>query len=185
MRNISDKGRTTGMKRIDPIETFRKDLISTNIALKEELDDIVRTSQELILKIYKLARDERISPRMDLKKNPNLIGNLMFSNKRIEKMENRECEVLTPKADNPRIQQLKHKSRFAIKEGKPISKIKAYQIRDGIFEAVLDKFYVDPTLIAYGEDNRDWGGAFGVYRGLSESIPYHRLLMHLYQKPQL
>lgn len=139
------------------------------------MDDIVRTSQELILKIYKLARDERISPRMDLKKNPNLIGNLMFSNKRIEKMENRECEVLTPKADNPRIQQLKHKSRFAIKEGKPISKIKAYQIRDGIFEAVLDKFYVDPTLIAYGEDNRDWGGAFGVYRGLSESIPYHRL----------
>ncbi|MEZ4605565.1 MAG: hypothetical protein R2865_01840 [Deinococcales bacterium] len=29
-------------------------------------------------------------------------------------------------------------------------------------------------MIAYGE-NRDWGGAFGVYRGLTEALPYHRL----------
>ncbi|MBQ3866826.1 MAG: dehydrogenase, partial [Clostridia bacterium] len=32
----------------------------------------------------------------------------------------------------------------------------------------------DPTLIAYGEDNRDWGGAFGVYKKMTEAIPYHR-----------
>jgi len=30
-------------------------------------------------------------------------------------------------------------------------------------------------LVAYGEENRDWGGAFAVYRGLTESLPYHRL----------
>ena len=39
----------------------------------------------------------------------------------------------------------------------------------------FDKFYVDPTLVAFGEENRDWGGAFAVYRGLTESLPYHRL----------
>ena len=44
-----------------------------------------------------------------------------------------------------------------------------------IFEAILDRFYVDPTLVAYGEENRDWGGAFAVYRGLTEALPYHRL----------
>jgi len=54
-------------------------------------------------------------------------------------------------------------------------RIRVYQLRDGIFEAILDKFYKDPTLIAYGEENRDWGGAFAVYRGLTESLPYHRL----------
>jgi 2-oxoisovalerate dehydrogenase E1 component len=27
----------------------------------------------------------------------------------------------------------------------------------------------------YGEENRDWGGAFAVYRGLTEALPYHRL----------
>ena len=30
-------------------------------------------------------------------------------------------------------------------------------------------------MVAYGEENRDWGGAFACYRGLTESLPYHRL----------
>jgi 2-oxoisovalerate dehydrogenase E1 component len=40
---------------------------------------------------------------------------------------------------------------------------------------MLHRFYEDPTMIAYGEENRDWGGAFAVYRGLTEALPYHRL----------
>ena len=39
----------------------------------------------------------------------------------------------------------------------------------------MDKYYEDPTLTSYGEEVREWGGAFAVYRGLSDSIPYHRL----------
>ena len=33
----------------------------------------------------------------------------------------------------------------------------------------------DESLIAYGEECRDWGGAFGVHRGFADIIPYHRL----------
>jgi 2-oxoisovalerate dehydrogenase E1 component len=47
--------------------------------------------------------------------------------------------------------------------------------RDALFEAMLHRFYEDPTMVAYGEENRDWGGAFAVYRGLTEALPYHRL----------
>ncbi|MDC7240534.1 MAG: transketolase C-terminal domain-containing protein, partial [Spirochaetales bacterium] len=36
------------------------------------------------------------------------------------------------------------------------------------------RFAEDPTMIAYGEDVRDWGGAFACYRGLTELLPYHR-----------
>ena len=61
------------------------------------------------------------------------------------------------------------------KNGKPVSKLKTYQLRDGIFEAIIDRFYKDPTLVAYGEENREWGGAFAVYRGLTEALPYNRL----------
>ena len=57
----------------------------------------------------------------------------------------------------------------------PVPKIKAFSLRDGIFEAVAHRFSIDPTLVAFGEENRDWGGAFGVYRGLTEALPYHRL----------
>jgi 2-oxoisovalerate dehydrogenase E1 component len=91
-------------------------------------------------------------------------------------MEDRPVEVNHPMEENARVKQLKTKERFAFDEnGKPFSKIKQYGLRDGIFEAVVDRFYKDPTLIAYGEENRDWGGAFAVYRGLTEALPYHRL----------
>lgn len=48
-------------------------------------------------------------------------------------------------------------------------------LSDGIFEAVLQKVYLDPSLILYGEENRDWGNVSGVYLGLTEALPYERL----------
>jgi len=161
-------------KAIDPLVSFKDELVNAGIALENEIETIRQDSKELILKIFKLAMDDSVSPRIDLVKNPNFIGDVMLSNQRIEKMDDRECEVLIPKQENPRVKQIKNKIRVGIQDGKPVSKIKTYQLRDGIFESIIDKFYTDPTLIAYGEDNRDWGGAFGVYKGLTESLPYHR-----------
>jgi 2-oxoisovalerate dehydrogenase E1 component len=91
-------------------------------------------------------------------------------------MEEGVPEVLLTIEENPRVKSLKNKERFyKDKDGKPVSKAKLYQFRDGIFESVIDRFYKDPTLAAWGEENRDWGGAFAVYRGLTEALPYHRL----------
>lgn len=123
-----------------------------------------------------MAVDTEISPRMDFLKNSHQIEDLMFSNQKIAKMEDRKPDVLMAKEENPRIQQIAKKERFAFDaEGKPFSKLKTFNYRDAIFEPIIDKFYEDPTLIAYGEENRDWGGAFAVYRGLTEALTYHRL----------
>ena len=113
---------------------------------------------------------------MDLDKTPDMISSIMFSNENRPSMDpEREPDVLAPKEENPRVKQLATKARYAFDEnGKAIPKIKQYGVRDGIFEAIYDKFYEDPTLIAYGEDNRDWGGAFGVYKKMTEAVPYHR-----------
>jgi 2-oxoisovalerate dehydrogenase E1 component len=109
-------------------------------------------------------------------KNPEAIGDFMFSNRSVDHMEDRKPQVLMPLEENPRVKQIAKKERFGLdKNGKPFSKIKTYQLRDGIFEAIIDRFYKDPTLVAYGEENRDWGGAFAVYRGLTEALPYNRL----------
>ncbi|HHY23881.1 MAG TPA: dehydrogenase, partial [Clostridiaceae bacterium] len=159
----------------DSLVHYRKDLVNAGVASEDEFEEILENTTELITKICKLAIDDSVSPRMDLTKDPDAIGRLMFSNRKIEKMEDRECEVLLPKEENPRLQQIKKKVRVGIENGKPVSKNRVLQIRDALFEAVLDKFYTDPTLIAYGEENRDWGGAYAVYRGLTEAIPYHRL----------
>lgn len=159
----------------DSLVSFRKDVINANIANNKECDNILVYVKELITKVLKLAIDESVSPRMNMVAFPNTISDLMFSNTRQEKMEDRECEVLMPKEENPRWQGIQKKIRIAVQDGKPVSKNKMYQFRDAVFESIFDKFYVDPTLIAYGEENRDWGGAFAVYRGLTEALPYHRL----------
>jgi 2-oxoisovalerate dehydrogenase E1 component len=99
----------------------------------------------------------------------------MFSNQRVEKFDSREPEFLQRLAENPRVQQIQGKIRTPTHEGKPVPKMKAYNVRDAIFEAMLHRFSIDPTMIAFGEENRDWGGAFAVYRGLTEALPYHRL----------
>ena len=160
----------------DSIIEFKKQLLEAKVATKKELETIEAQSKEDILSAVKLVRDDEISPRMDLDQNPNLIADMMFSNSSVPSMDTtREPEVLMPKEENPRVKQIAKKERFGLDaNGKAFSKVKSYQLRDGLFEAIYDKFNEDPTLIAYGEDCRDWGGAFAVYRGLTEALPYHR-----------
>ncbi|MDK2798892.1 MAG: 2-oxoisovalerate dehydrogenase component [Clostridiales bacterium] len=158
----------------DSIAAYKGELLKEKVATEAEIEEIDKNVKEVITKVFKLAIDDTVSPRMNLVKHPDAIADVMFSNQRIEKMDDRPCEVLMPKEENPRVKKLKNKIRVGIQDGKPVSKLRAYSLRDGIFEAIIDKFYTDPTLIAYGEDNRDWGGAFGVYQGLTESLPYHR-----------
>ncbi|MFO7851701.1 MAG: alpha-ketoacid dehydrogenase subunit alpha/beta [Bacteroidota bacterium] len=160
----------------DCIYNYRRELIENNITDKDSLNDIDRKINDLVLDIFKMVIDEEISPRMDMEREPDIIGELMFSDGSLDAMEKGKPEVLMPVKENPRVKQIARKERYAFdKEGKPHSKMKQYQLRDGIFEAVIDRFYKDPTLIAFGEENRDWGGAFAVYRGLTEALPYNRL----------
>jgi len=160
---------------IDSIKTFKEELITAGIAQSDELTAIEEDIKMRITGILKLAIDKDISPFMDLDKEPDSIRQYMFSNKKIKRMDERTPDSLLPKDENSRVQKLKDKARFAFdKDGKAVSKLKQFNVRDALFEAIIDKFYDDPTLIAFGEDNRDWGGAFGVYVGMTESFDYHR-----------
>ena len=155
----------------DSLIVYGKELVTAGVCKANALDKIKTQVMDLMTKVCKFSIDDNLSPRIA----PEEVGKLMFSNKNIEKMEDREPDVLMAKQENPRVQQIARKVRYAYDyNGKPVSKNKVYQLRDGLFEAIIDKFYTDPTLVAYGEDNRDWGGAFAVYRGLTEALPYHR-----------
>jgi 2-oxoisovalerate dehydrogenase E1 component len=160
----------------DSIEAYGKTLTGAGIAGQQQLDDIRNDIAEKITRILKLAIDPVISPLIDLIANPDAIGSMMFSNGSADRLGDGVPEVLMPMADNPRVKSIATRERFyKDKSGNPVPKGKQYQLRDGIFEAMIDRFYKDPTLAAWGEENRDWGGAFAVYRGLTEAIPYHRL----------
>ena len=162
----------------DSIAAFGQQMIDAKVATQAELDAIWAKVREDMLRNMKLAIDDSVSPRIDIfGKDSNFIGDLMFSNGKVRSFdETRKPDVLLPKEECPRVQQIAKKERFGIdKDGKPVSKNKVYQLRDGLAEPIINKFYEDPTLVSFGEDVRDWGGAFAVYRGMTEAIPYHRL----------
>ncbi len=100
-----------------------------------------------MLRNIKLAIDETVSPRIDIfGEDQNFIGDLMFSN------QTRRVPWTTPAGcapahggECPRVQAIANKERFGLDDnGKPVSKNRVYQLRDGLFEAIIDHFYEGP-----------------------------------------
>ncbi len=171
-----EKSEVEAWQQVDPLITFADQLVKARVASESELKTMQETVDALIFKAYQKAVDLTISPRADLKKKGSLLEQTMYSNQRIERMSDAKPDVLMSLEANPRVKQLAGRSRSAFDEaGNKLSKSKCVVFRDALFEAIIHRFYTDPTLVAYGEENRDWGGAFAVYRGLTEALPYHRL----------
>ncbi len=158
--------------KIDPIITFAENLKKIKILDDAAQQKLIANVKGIVTKSLKLASDMTISPRLDGAK----IEDFMFSNRKVESYDTtRKPDLLQAGDDNPRVAAIAKKIRSGMHEGKPTPKNKVYQLRDGIFEAILHRAKIDPTLVIYGEENRDWGGAFACYRGLTEALPYHRL----------
>ena len=157
----------------DGLKNYAAYLIKNKVLTQADVDAIQQRFDERLTKVIALAtRTEDLSPRVQM----DFIDTVMYSNGNKERLSEEEPQLLTPLAENPRVKALRNKIRTARDEnGKPVSKNKAFAYRDAIFEAVAHRFATDPTLAAWGEENRDWGGAFAVYRGLTELLPYHRL----------
>ena len=84
-------------------------------------------------------------------------------------------QTTVPLAELPQLAALAKKSRSGLVDGKVASGARAITFRDAIFEAVAAHAARGNRLALWGEENRDWGGSFGVYRGLTELLPRHRL----------
>ena len=156
----------------DSIEEYGKYLTSNGIAKQYELDTLRDEIKTKLRGVVTLAVDDNLSPRLG----GAFIESVMFSNGKVEKFDDREPELSQPLAENPRVKSLAGKARYGFDaDGKAVSKNKAFLYRDALFEAMAHRYTIDPTMAAWGEENRDWGGAFAVYRGLTELLPYHRL----------
>ena len=159
----------------DAIPAFRSKLSGARICSGHELDETKEMAERVVFEMFQRAADPAVSPRIPV--SSEYVGTVMFSNARVESLDPaRKPEFLIPLSENPRVKQIAGKSRKAVDEqGNPVPKMKLFNYRDALFEALMHRYYIDPTQIAYGEENRDWGGAFAVYRGMTEALPYHRL----------
>ena len=158
---------------VDSLQAYRQRIVDAGVVEGEAMDEAQRDVQEIVFAMFCLAADLEASPSVPV--SSELVSSVMFSNGHVEKFDDRAPELLQGAAENPRVQQIRGKVRTAFQDGKAVPKMKVFNVRDAIFEAMLHRFAIDPTMIAFGEENRDWGGAFAVYRGLTEALPYHRL----------
>ncbi|MDR0783755.1 MAG: dehydrogenase [Propionibacteriaceae bacterium] len=159
-------------EQADSIEAYGQMLISAGLLPAEAVDQMRAKVSEQLRRVVELAADDQRCPRPEV----NFFESVMFSNTRLDTLSTATPQLSEPLGSNDRMNQLAEKVRSATDpHGMPVSKHKVFQFRDGLFEALAHRFCVDPTLAAWGEDTRDWGGAFGVYRGLTELLGYPRL----------
>lgn len=160
-------------QKADAIEEYKAYLIKNKLITKADAEKQENSIREKLIQVVKLATDDKESPRASA----GFIESVMFSNTKADKLADAKPEVLDINPEtNVRLKAISGKIRSAFDaDGKPLSKNKMFQYRDGLFEAMFHRFVTDPTMAAWGEENRDWGGAFAVYRGLTEALPYNRL----------
>jgi 2-oxoisovalerate dehydrogenase E1 component len=169
------KEELTAWEAFDPISSYGTALVEEGVLTAEDVSAMRATVTETIRSVTAAAVDPAISPAVDIHADPTLIGKLMFSHAQIDVPET-IAPLLAPLDSSPRIRQDAKKFRFGLSpEGEKLSAMRAITLRDALFEATLHHMVHDERLIAYGEECREWGGAFGVYRGLSDVMPYHRL----------
>ena len=159
-------------EKADCVKNYGEYLVAGGVMSAAEVSAMQAGIAAKLTTICRLSTDMTESPRIDCA----FIESVMFSNKKADKLDDRAPEVLLPRGEDPRSKALANKARYALDaDGKALPKAKIFAYRDGLFEAMLHRFYEDPTMAAWGEENRDWGGAFAVYRGLTEALPYKRL----------
>jgi 2-oxoisovalerate dehydrogenase E1 component len=163
-------------RAIDPVERFAADLSNVGITSSQHLEDVREMARGLIRGIAELAIDDDLSPRLSLSRRGRELEHLTFANETEELDLSAAAELSAPLHTSKRLAALAAKGRSGLRaDGTQLPGARAITIRDALFEAIVERFAHDPKLIAYGEENRDWEGAFGVYRGLTELLPYHRL----------
>ena len=163
-------------KAFDPIQRYRDKMVKGKVFSELDAAAIEKQVHDMVKECFILAIDKDISKYETL--DSMFIESVMFSNKKLESCDESrkgDADFLQPLAENEQFKKIQKKQRyFADETGKPYSKMLVYNICDAVFEAMTNRFSKDPTMVAFGEDNRDWGGAYACYRGLTELLPYHR-----------
>jgi 2-oxoisovalerate dehydrogenase E1 component len=159
-------------KAVDPISEFAGKLTDAGLIDGAWRDETDEWAQQRVAEAFRLAVDDHVSPRLA----PEAIGRYMFRGTARSREPAGEGDLLIRPADSDRLRQLATRERRGFDDsGLTLPSTKVITMRVALLEAIVDAVQTDRDLVIYGEENRDWGGAFGVYQGLTELLPRRRL----------
>jgi 2-oxoisovalerate dehydrogenase E1 component len=159
----------------DPITAYFNRLVEGGVVPATRHDELKAWAEHKIKSALEVAIDGSESPRLSLRHDATVMAKITFNNTTVSAEEAPPGETTIPLADLPHLGSLEKKSRSGLVDGKIASGARAITFRDALLEAVAAHAARDNRLALWGEENRDWGGSFGVYRGLTELLPRHRL----------
>ena len=109
------------------------------------------------------------------------IGAMMFSNSARGSMDRPRTGGPDPEGREPLEDRRSESTALGwMRTASRCPRLRCLTYAEALFEAMIHRFYEDPTMVAYGEENRDWGGAFGVYRGLTEMLALPSSLQYVH-----
>lgn len=159
----------------DPIKLFSDALIGEGLLDAATFEAEAVQVDDMLRNVARAVVDPNTAPPVDIHAMPTRIGGYMFSH-RESALPQGQVPMLQDPAENTRLKQLQKRARKGLAEdGTPLSPLRCITYRDALFEPIFERMLHDPRLCAWGEECREWGGAFGVYRGLSDMFPRDRL----------
>ncbi|HET8914538.1 MAG TPA: thiamine pyrophosphate-dependent enzyme, partial [Propionibacteriaceae bacterium] len=159
----------------DPITGYFNRLVDGGVVAATRHDQLKTWAEQKIKAALEVAIDGSDSPRLSLRHDATVMAKITFNNTTVLSDDAPLSETTVPLAELPHFASLAKKSRSGLVDGKVASGARAITFRDALFEAIAAHAARDDRLALWGEENRDWGGSFGVYRGLTELLPRHRL----------
>jgi 2-oxoisovalerate dehydrogenase E1 component len=159
----------------DPIDSYFAQLVKAGIVGADRQAELKAWAEASVSKALVAAIDTQLSPRLALREDPAVMAEMTFNNTQVDLATAPVGETLVPLEELSRVKSLAKKSRTGIIDGKTVTGTKAVTFRDALFEPIAYHAAADDRVTMWGEENRDWDGAFGVYRGLTEFLPRHRL----------
>lgn len=160
---------------VDPIQSHFDRLVDGGIVARDRQEELKHWAEQTVRAALEIAADTTISPRLRLRDDPTVMASITFNNT-VETPETMPVgDTIVPVTDLPHLATIAKKSRVGVDGDAVLSGAKAVTFRDAIFESIVSCTAADDRITLWGEENRDWGGSFGVYRGLTEFLPRHRL----------
>ena len=161
-------------QQADSIPAFRRKLLASGALNEEALESARAHIQATVFDMFKLATSLDASPRVVVDFRTGGRGDVLQSARGAIR---RSRAGVPPGSgrESARAADPRQDPYAAIRRQADARRSKRTTCATASSRRCCYRFSIDPTMIAFGEENRDWGGAFAVYRGLTEALPYHRL----------
>src|SRR5687767_10398849 len=102
-------------QQADSIPAFRNKILGNHVVSEDALDSARAHVEASVFDMFQLAADLDVSPRVTV--HSDLVGHVMFPNRRVEKFDDRAPEFLQDPAGNARVQQIRRKIRTPTHDG--------------------------------------------------------------------